>query len=115
MAPLLSEDEWLLLELLLELLDAACRLFLLFSSFFGLEWWVVGGLLLVSAGCVVSTSDDSCFSVCVKFLLASASACVSNFAFFLCGGSQPSPAVSALPAVAVGGVQVGVVPLFLNS
>ena len=31
------------------------------------------------AALVLSTSDDNCFRVCVRFLLASASALVSNF------------------------------------
>ncbi len=34
------------------------------------------------------TSEDSCFKVCVKFLLASARARVSSFGFFARGGSQ---------------------------
>ena len=41
------------------------------------------------SGRVVRTSEDSCFRVWVKFLLASAKALVSNFGF-LAGGSPLS-------------------------
>ena len=43
----------------------------------------------LGSGLVVSTSDESCFNVWVRFLLASASALVSSFGF-LAGGSQCS-------------------------
>ena len=47
------------------------------------------------SGRVVRTSEDSCFRVCVKFLLASAKALVSNFGF-LAGGSPLVSLVSLL-------------------
>ncbi len=40
-----------------------------------------------ASGRVIRTSEDSCFSVCVRFLLASARARVSSFGFFAGGGS----------------------------
>ena len=48
---------------------------------------------MLASGFVVRTSEDSCFKVCVKFLLASAKAFVSNFGF-LAGGSPVSPSLS---------------------
>ena len=53
------------------------------TSFFGL----VGGTGVgLCSGFVVITSEESCFKVWVRFLLASASARVSSFGF-LDGGS----------------------------
>ena len=48
---------------------------------------------MLASGFVVRTSEDSCFKVCVKFLLASAKAFVSNFGF-LAGGSPVSPSLT---------------------
>ena len=48
---------------------------------------------MLASGFVVRTSEDSCFKVCVKFLLASAKAFVSNFGF-LAGGSPVSPSLN---------------------
>ena len=61
-----------------------------YTCFFGI-WLELEVEVEVSpvSGRVVSTSDESCFSVCVKFLLASARALVSNFGFFE-GGSPLS-------------------------
>jgi hypothetical protein len=58
-----------------------------------------------ASGRVIRTSDDSCFRVWVRFLLASARARVSSFGFFAGGGSfkavsPPATGGERRPAVA---------------
>lgn len=59
---------------------------------------------------MVRTSEESCFRVCVKFLLASARALVSNFGF-LAGGSPPL--LSDAAACGVGAPRAAAEPLSL--
>jgi len=61
------------------------------SSFFGL-------LGPGTSGLAVSTSDESCLRVCVRFLLASAKALGSSFGLLAGGSSRSEP-----EALAVGG------------
>ena len=49
---------------------------------------------------MVRTSEESCFRVCVKFLLASAKAFVSSFGFLACDSpllSEAAPGAGAAP------------------
>ncbi len=63
-----------------------------------------------ASGRVIRTSDDSCFSVCVRFLLASARARVSSFGFFAGGGSfkavSPATGGERRPAAAAGAAEL---------
>ena len=58
---------------------------------------------MLASGFVVRTSEESCFKVCVKFLLASAKAFVSNFGFFA-GGSPVSPSLTGRQKASACGV-----------
>ncbi len=64
-----------------------------------------------ASGRVIRTSEDSCFSVWVRFLLASARARVSSFGFFAGGGSfkAVSPPATGRPTAAGAAELKGVV------
>lgn len=75
---------WWCIDSIIAPFPSVARRFLCRSSFFGLG--------VLASGFVVRTSEDSCFKVCVKFLLASAKALGSNFGLL----AEGSPVATSL-------------------